>query len=226
MCLVKHVTHSQTKSTVGNAQWNVGLNGTVNLNQFNFSGLVTGGEINGFIARVLNDNFSLQAELGVKQLGGNRRDAAQEFEGGNVDQILYFNRRAVINSFNSNLILNIHPRTELGSVSMTLFFGVSHALKVEVSEVQDQFYFFNDGSSIYVSEVRQNTSRFYENSIFSGLMGLSVAVPFGKKTMDFQMRYEQGINQLNRVKFSIPQYAGKLRTNSLKIGLSYQLFNF
>jgi hypothetical protein len=223
---IQNAVQSQTKATIGEANWGVGLNGAVNLNQFNFSGLTMGGELNGFVSRLLNDNMSLQVELGIKQLGGSRRNGSENFEGGYIDQIQYFNRRAVINSFNSSLLLNIHPSQNLGPLSLTLLIGVSHGLKMEVSEVHDEFYFFNDGTSIYVSEVRENTSRFYENSMISGLFGISMNLPFGNRLIGFQVRYEQGINQINRVKFAIPQHAGKLRTNSLKLGLSYELFNF
>ncbi|HTH58314.1 MAG TPA: outer membrane beta-barrel protein [Cyclobacteriaceae bacterium] len=231
------------------AQISVGAKASVLQNQFTQPGSIIGFSAGAYASYQVLPFAKLKIEPQYAQLGGGRQSYYVDYSSidANVSAIGFYNPSVLMHTVEVPLLAELTlPEFEDETIVPKLIVGGSYSLMIKATESSTMRYFFNDGTpSVDVGYRHQNVTDNYARSQFGVVVGFGVLFKTDSRDFQFDVRYRQGLTQVNRIKYpdaiqvgssssssptspGIPAngVGGNLYTSSLSINFSMTIFNF
>jgi Outer membrane protein beta-barrel domain len=236
--IVVALTGFCTQATM--AQFAVGAKVGANLNQFNQPGTIFGFTGGAFAKYKALPFLDVSAELLYNQQGGARQNYQRDFTstGGNVSYVSYSNRSVVLHNLEVPLLIALsHPSFSDNMISPRLLLGAAYGMNLGAFERHEKIYTFSTGSVPFAntSDEIENVGSNYKQNQWGFIAGFAIDFTSGEQTCTLEVRYRQGINQLNNLNYVVPPLdsfpgtvgqEGDLYTSSLSISFAMTLFKF
>lgn len=216
------------------AQISVGALAGVNLNQFTMPGTTIGLNVGAYGAYQVTPFLTGRLEITYSQEGGGRQDYSIPLDdprlaniAGNLSQVNFINPYVYFHNLNVPLMFELTlPEFAEQTVKPKLLLGGSFAYMFSANELHTKQYIFSDNTFTNIPYLREDVSSNYVASQFSILAGLGVDFKTEKRNFSFDIRYRQGMTQLNNVKASYSYIDGRLFSSTLSFNFSMSIFNF
>ena len=228
------------------AQVTIGAKTGVNLNQFSQPGTSIGYSIGAFGSYNLTSFLSVKLEPQYSLEGGGRPNYTRNYSEGvleGVSSVEYVNPTINFHNIQIPLLLELTlPEFAEEAVKPKLILGGSVAFTAVAKDRHTLRYTFVDpllGDPLprldvaYQSEV---VSELYKATQLSLWVGLGLDFKAASRTFSFDIRYRQGVNNLNLARgaspgnisgtIGIPGTGGNLYSSSLSFNFSTSIFNF
>lgn len=230
------------------AQLTVGAKTGVNLNQFSQPGTLMGVNAGIYASYRLNPFLSVRFEPHYSQEGGARPAYTRFYDDVSDDiyAINFINPSVRFHNVQLPLLLELSlPELTDQTVMPVLLIGGSYAINAVAFEQHTKRYQFTEGvyysgsgfdmPSLDVSYQRENVTSNYARGQWSIWGGVGIQFKTGERTFTFDVRYRQGLNNLNLLRFAspgngndigVPGSGGILRSSSVSFNFSMSIFNF
>lgn len=230
------------------AQFSVGAKLGVTQNQFTQPGTTIGFSAGAYAYYRVLPFLNVKIEPQYSQQGGARQSYYVNYSSldANVSAIGFYNPSVTMHNIEVPILAELTlPEFEDETIIPKLIVGGSYSLMAKAVETSTMRYFFNDGTpSVDVGDRRQNVTDNYARNQFSAVVGFGVLFKTDSRDFQFDIRYRQGLTQVNRIKYpdaiqttsssssssspGIPAngVGGNLYTSSLSINFSMTIFNF
>ena len=212
------------------------------LNQFSQPGTTIGVNIGAFGKFHVTDFLDARMELLFSVQGGGRPNYTRYVDDGTFTgtSVGVANIQAINPSVTFNTI-EIPVLAELGlpefkdlNIQPKLLLGMSYSMVMSSIEHRTQRYNFNDGTAVDVGYTRDEVNDNYKRNQFSVIAGLGVNYNLGKRVFHMDIRYRQGLTQVNQILYPVTSFSngssagggGKLYSSSLIFNFGMTLFNF
>jgi Outer membrane protein beta-barrel domain len=221
-------------SSAVHAQISVGAVTGVNLNQFTMPGTTIGLNVGAYGAYKITPFLSGRLEITYSQEGGGRQDYSIPLNdprlaniAGNLSEVNLINPYVYFHNLNVPLMAELTlPEFAEQSVKPKLLLGGSFAYMFSANELHTKQYIFNDNTFSNIPYLREDVGSNYAAAQFSILAGLGFDFKTDKRNFAFDIRYRQGMTQLNDVKASFSNIDGRLFSSTLSFNFSMSIFNF
>ena len=107
-----------------------------------------------------------------------------------------------------------------------LLLGGSYGYMFGATELHTTQYIFSNGTFADIPYLKENVGSNYEQSQLSLMAGMGIQFKGEKRDFSFDIRYRQGMTQLNKVKASYSTIDGRLFSSTLSLNFSMTLFKF
>ncbi|MBI1770084.1 MAG: hypothetical protein HY015_09250 [Bacteroidetes bacterium] len=232
------------------AQFSVGAKLGGNLNQFTQPGTTIGFSAGGYAAYKALPFLTAKVEPQYSMQGGARQSYYIDYSAieGNVAAIGFINPSVIMHNIEVPILAELTlPEFTDETMIPKLILGGSYTFMVKATETSTHRYIFNDGGSgvpptpsVDVGYQRENVTDNYTRNQFSLIVGFGMMFKTDKRDFQFDIRYRQGITQVNLIKYpdainkstsssSFPAangIGGNLYTSSLSFNFSMTIFNF
>jgi hypothetical protein len=239
------------------AQITIGAKVGANMNQFTQPGTTVGLNVGGYGSYVVSPVVTVKLEPQYSQEGGGRPDYSRDYSqiSDNIQAVHFINPSVLFHNLQIPLLVELSlPEFSEETVKPKLILGGSYAVVIAATETHTKRYEFipdtggsssSSGSdplsdpypaSIDVGYQRENVTDNYARNQWSLFAGMGLEFKSGERTFSFDVRYRQGLNNLNLLRFSSPGNqtgtigaagtGGKLYSSSLSFNFSMSLFNF
>ncbi|GHN00073.1 hypothetical protein WSM22_15620 [Cytophagales bacterium WSM2-2] len=232
------------------AQISVGAKLGANINQFTQPGSTIGFSVGAYGSYKVLPFLNLKLEPQYTMQGGARESYARDYTviEGNVSQIQFINPSVIMHNLEVPVLAELTlPEFADENVIPKFIIGGSYAMMIKAVETSTHRYVFNDGTSstpatpsVDVGYQRENVTDNYARNQFSFIVGFGMMFKTDKRDFQFDIRYRQGLTQVNLLKFpdaiqkttgsSGPLPAngigGNLHTSTLSFNFSMTIFNF
>ncbi len=216
--------------TSANAQLSIGALTGVNLNQFTMPGSTLGINAGAFGSYKLTPFLSTRLELLYSQQGGGRQNYSlplDESFSGTVAQLNYINPYVYLHTVQVPVLVDLTlPEFEDAAVRPQLLLGGSYSYMFAADELHTAQYIFTDGTFANIPYLRENVGANYVASQLSLMAGMGMVFKSEKRSFAFDIRYRQGITQLNNVRQTLSYQDGRLFSSTLSFNFSVTIFNF
>ena len=235
-----------TSFQTAKAQVTVGAKTGFNLNQFTQPGTSIGYSIGAYGAYPVTGFLSVKLEPQYSLEGGGRPDYTRFYSEGvlaGVTSVAYVNPTTNFHNIQIPLLLELTlPEFADETVKPKLILGGSVGFMMGAKDRHTLRYTFADpflGDQLpqldvaYQSEV---VSELYKATQWSLWVGLGLDFKAASRTFSFDMRYRQGVNNLNLARgaspgntlgtIGIPGTGGNLYSSSFSFNFSTSIFNF
>ena len=229
-----------------NAQVTIGAKTGVNLNQFSQPGTSIGYNIGAFGSYNLTSFLSVKLEPQYSLEGGGRPNYTRNLQEGTlegVSSIEYINPTVNFHNIQIPLLLEFTlPEFAEEAVKPKLILGGSVAFTSVAKDRHTLRYTFVDPLQgdplprLDVAYQSENVSELYSGNQWSLWVGIGLDFKLAKRVFSFDMRYRQGVSNLNLARYvspgntsgslGIPGTGGKLFSSSLSFNFSTSIFNF
>ncbi len=215
----------------------IGAKAGASWNQFSQPGSLMAGNAGAFVRVRLLPFLQIQGDLLYDISGGGRGDLDRDLAlftdrfgstlyDGPISHLRYLNREVYIHSVKVPLTVRLGiPELIESPIQPRFVVGGSYSYILMATEMRDQYFRFDDGSRIILSDRSENVSSDY--------FDYNIAIHGGFE-MDFNLTndevftigfiYSQGITDLNNIQFGQPENIERLRTRSFSINFSYSIF--
>jgi hypothetical protein len=228
-------------------QITIGAKTGINLNQFSQPGTTVGPNVGIYGSYQVLPFVRLKLEPQYSQEGGGRPDYARNYSSisDNVSSITFINPSVRFHNIQVPLLAEITlPEFADEAIAPKLILGASYAMAISSMEQHTKRYTFIDSSlpgtdpsaQLDVSYQRENVIDNYKRNQFSLWLGMGIDFKTASRTMSFDVRYRQGITDLNQLRFAspgnsngtfgVPGTGGKLYSTSVSFNFSMSIFNF
>ena len=218
-----------------NAQFLIGAQTGVNLNQFTMPGTTIGINAGAFGSYKFLPFLSARLEIMYSQEGGGRQNYSLALAGGsmlpdlrtNIAALNYINPYVYIHNLHVPLMVELTlPEFDQASVAPKLLLGGSYSYMISANEMHTKLYQFTDGTFANVPYLTEVVTADYVASQISILAGLGLDFKGEKRNFSFDIRYRQGLTQLNNIKESFSFKDGRLFSSTLSFNFSMSIFKF
>jgi hypothetical protein len=240
LCVVAHTACGQIT---------LGAKTGVNLNQFSQPGTIIGVNAGIYGAYRVNSFLSVKLEPQYSQEGGGRPGYTRQYSeiSNDISSVEFVNPSVRFHNLQIPLFVELTlPELSDQTIVPVLMLGGSYAMTILTMEEHTKRYHFaytsesSGGSPYYpasldVSYQRENVIDNYARNQWSLWFGMGLQFKGGERTYSFDVRYRQGLNNLNNLRFAspgngvdigVPGTGGNLRSSSLSFNFSMSLFNF
>lgn len=229
-------------------QITLGAKAGANVNQFSQPGTTIGMNAGIYATYKLNSFLSVRLEPHYSQEGGGRPDYWRWYNeiSDNIEAIQFVNPSVRFHNLQLPLFVELTlPELTDQTIVPTLVIGGSYGMTIASFEQHTKRYHFgaelmSDYSYVYppqldVAYQRENVLDNYARNQWSLWFGMGVQFKSGERTCSFDVRYRQGLNNLNNLRFAspgngydigVPGTGGNLKSSSLSFNFSISLFNF
>jgi hypothetical protein len=209
----------------------IGAKVGASFNQFTQPGTMIGFNGGAFAKYTVTNFLNARIEVLYSQQGGGRQNYFDQLipllDPANVSSVTYVNPFVVFNNVEVPLIAEFGlPELSGGTIVPKFLVGGSYAFAVSAFEHHTKHYEFNDGSSVDFGYKKENVGSTYKQNQWSMMFGIGIDYNLGKRVFSTDIRYRQGLTQLNDFKFTGPQAGGKLYSSSLTFNFGMTIFNF
>jgi hypothetical protein len=220
-------------STFGYGQLRTGVATGANFNSFTQPGTTIG--INGGIFLRYHPISFLEAQLEIlySLKGGGRHDFVRLFDQdagtqGNLTSVTYLNRSVLLHTLEIPLSLRLSlPDLEEASIKPNLLLGFSYAYVFGAFEQKDGLFTFSDGIQVLLSNLEENITSDVQSYNLGYLAGIGIDFSLENgRVFTLEFRYHRGINNLNKINFGDPQVTENLYSQTISIGIAYELYSF
>lgn len=209
---------------------NLGVKIGPSLNQFAQPGTVIGMNIGMFGTYKVTKCFTARMELLFSTQGGGRRDYRRvdtdpnDPYGGKAVNVTNINPQVIFNSIEIPVLgeFGLAESSRL-MIQPKLLLGGSYSFAMSAIEHKTQRYNFYDGTFADLAYTRQNVTEYYKRSQLSVIVGAGINFNMGSHVFNVDVRYRQGLTQLNQRLYDIPGMGGKLYSNSLIFNMGITL---
>ena len=212
-------------------------------NQFSQPGSFIGVNLGAFGKFKVTDFLDARLELLYSTQGGGRSDYTRVYNDGSdgstngVTSITNLNPYVTFNNFEIPLLVELGlPEFKDMAIQPKLLLGGSYSMVMGAIEHKTQRYSFPNSPDangnavaptiVDVGYIRENVTDNYKRSQWAVIAGIGVNYKLGKRTFMMDIRYRQGLTQLNQVVYAVPGIGGKLYSSSLIFNFGMTLFNF
>lgn len=200
------------------------------LNQFSQPGTFIGMNFGLFGTYSVTKCLDARMELLYSTQGGGRQDYRRVETDPNDP---YGGKAVSITNINPQVMFNNVEIPILGEIGLTelnrsmiqpkLLLGASYSFAVSVIEHKTHRYNFYDGTFADLAYTRQNVTDYYKRNQFSLIAGAGINFSMGSRVFHVDIRYRQGLTQLNQRLYEIPGMGGKLYSTSLIFNMGVTL---
>lgn len=223
-----------TAFSFANAQFTVGAKAGVNINQFTMPGTTIGLNAGAFGTYTVTPFLSARLELLYAQQGGGLRDYSLPLSdprladySGNVLSLTYINPYVYMHCIEVPLLAELTlPEFAEASVQPVLFLGGSYAFMYQANQLHTARYTFKDGTFANIPYLREHVRSNFNSNQFSVLGGFGLKFKSETRDFYFDIRYRQGLNQLNQVQRSLTSNDGRLYSSTLSFNFSVSILKF
>ncbi len=211
-----------------NSKYCYGIKFGPSFNQFSQPGSFIGFNVGVFAKYKISDVFSPRVELLYATQGGARNDYTKTYADGDpsnpnpsVNSIANLNPYVTFNSIEIPFLAEFSfPEMAGLAIQPKLLVGGSYSRAISIVETKTQRYTYSNGSTVDIGYSREDVSGIYNPNQISAIggMGLQFATP--RRTFNVEMRYRQGLTQLNNYVNSSSGIGGKLYSSSLIFNVS------
>jgi Outer membrane protein beta-barrel domain len=220
--------------TSANAQISIGAQTGVNLNQFTMPGSTIGVNVGAFGTYKFLPFLTAKLEINYSQEGGGRQnyflplnDPRLADIAGNISQLNYINPYVYIHNLQVPLLVELSlPEFAEASVMPKLILGGSYSYMLSANELHTKQFIFQNGTFADVPYLKEDVTSNYVASQFSLIAGMGIQFKGEKRDFSFDIRYRQGITQLNNVTESLSYKDGRLFSSTLSFNFSMTIFKF
>ena len=212
------------------------------LNQFSQPGTAVGLNLGAFGKYHLLDFLDVRLELLYSTQGGGRSDYTRYSDTGlfgsfgsvsssstgsvGVASITSVNPYITFNTIEIPLLAELGlPEFKDLNIQPKLLLGGSYSGVMSAIEHRTTRYNFNDGTAVDVAYSRETVKDNYKTAQWSLIAGMGMNYNLGKRVFHMDIRYRQGLTQLNNQKYT-GAAGGKLYSSSLIFNFGMTLFNF
>jgi hypothetical protein len=229
------------------AQFVVGAKIGTNMNQFSQPGTTIGLNVGMYAAYPIAPAVTVKVEPHYSQEGGARPDYSRDYTqiSDNIAAVHFINPSVTFHNVQIPLLIELSlPEFSEATVKPKIILGASYAIMITAREMHTKRYDFigssspsiDDPPSMDVAYLRENVTDNYARNQWSLWAGMGLEFKSGERTFAFDIRYRQGFNNLNLLRFTspgnssgtigIPGTGGELYSSSLSFNFSMSLFNF
>jgi hypothetical protein len=234
-----------------NAQFVVGAKLGANMNQFTQPGTTVGLNAGVYGAYTVVPALTIRFEPHYSQEGGARPNYSRDYSqiSDNIASVHFVNPSVRFHNVQIPLFLELTlPEFSEETIKPKLMLGGSYGIMINATEVHTKRYeFIDDGGdtssppvddpvAIDVAYQKENVTDNYARNQWSVWAGIGLEFEAGERSFSFDVRYRQGLNNLNLLRYSspgnssgtlgVPGTGGELFSSSLSFNLSMSLFNF
>jgi len=239
------------------AQIIVGAKTGVNLNQFSQPGTTVGLNIGAYGTYQATPFLNVRFEPQYSQEGGARPDYSRDYSdiSDNISNVHFINPSVLFHNVQIPLLLEFTlPEFSEETIRPKLILGGSYGIMIAATETATKRYEFiedNGGSSssspsdplvdeepamLDVAYQRETVTDNYSRNQWSLWFGMGLDFEAGERSYSFDIRYRQGLSNLNQLRFAspgnstgtigVPGTGGKLYSSSLSFNFAVSIFNF
>ena len=209
---------------------NLGVKIGPSLNQFSQPGTAIGMNIGMFGTYKVTKCFTARMELLFSTQGGGRRDYRRvdtdpnDPYGGKAVNVTNVNPQVTFNNIEIPILgeFGLAESSRL-MIQPKLLLGGSYGFTMSAIEHKTQRYNFYDGTFADLAYTRQNVTEYYKRSQLSVIAGAGINFNMGNHVFSVDIRYRQGLTQLNQRLYDIPGMGGKLYSSSLIFNMGITL---
>lgn len=219
-------------------QITLGAKTGLNVNQFSQPGTTIGANVGIYGSYPVMPFLTVKLEPQYSQEGGGRPDYTRDYSqiSDNVVFISFVNPNVTFHNVQVPLLLEFTlPEFQDEAMVPKLILGGSYGFMVSAMEEHTKRYYYLDpGASSYtqldVGYQRENVIDNYARNQWSLIFGMGMQYKVADRTFMFDLRYRQGMNNLNMHRFTSPTFVpgtgGNLRSSTLSFNFSMSIFNF
>ncbi len=202
------------------------------LNQFSQPGSFIGFNVGAFAKYPLLDFLHARIEVLYSLQGGKIENYVNNYDENliyfpNLSTVTHINPYVTFSTVEVPLLLELGlPELKGGAIEPKLILGGSYGFAFSAYEHYTKQFTFTDGTTVNSAYQRDNVGSHYYQHTYSLIAGMGINYHLGKRTFSTEIRYRQGLNQLNQVNYAIPSIGGHLYSSSLTFNFGMTLFNF
>jgi hypothetical protein len=216
------------------AQFLIGAQTGVNLNQFTMPGSTIGINAGAFGSYKFLPFLSARLEIMYSQEGGARQNYNFRLSGSgqpdlnaNIASLNYINPYVYIHNIQVPLMVELTlPEFDQASLAPKLLLGGSYSYMISANEMHTKQYNFTNATFANIPYLTEVVTADYVASQISILAGLGIDIKGEKRNFSFDIRYRQGLTQLNNIKESFSNKDGRLFSSTLSFNFSMSIFKF
>ena len=215
----------------------IGAKAGASWNQFSQPGSMMAGSAGAFVRFRLLPFLQIQGDVLYDISGGGRAELWRDLSlftdrsgstlfDGPVSSLTYQNREVYIHSVKVPLTVRLGiPELIEAPIQPRFVVGGSYSYILMATEVRDQYFRFDDGSRVILSDRKENVSSDYFDYNISIHGGFELDFNLtNDEVFTVGFIYSQGITDLNNIQFGQPENIERLRTRSFSINFSYSIF--
>jgi hypothetical protein len=199
-------------------------------NQFGQPGTMIGFNFGLFGNYKINNCVAARVELLYSAQGGGRTDYRRvdidpgDPFGGRSVSVTNVNPQIVFNNVEVPILAELClAEFSKEMVRPKLLVGGSYSYMISAVEHKTSRYNFYDGTFADMSYTKQNVTSYYNKNQFSAIIGAGICFNLNNRKFHVDIRYRQGLTQLNARPFDIPGMGGKLHSSSLIFNMGFTL---
>lgn len=226
------------------AQIETGAKTGISFNQFSQPGTIIGTSLGIYGSYRINPFLSVKLEPQYSQEGGARPGYTRYYYeiSNDIHSVDFINPSVRFHNLQIPVLVQATlPDLADESIAPVIIAGVSYAMTISAKEQHTKRYNFSGeydpfgaSPSLDVAYQRENVTDNYARNQWSAWFGMGLQFKTGERTCILDVRYRQGLNNLNLLRFAspgsedfpVPGTGGKLRSTSVSINFSMSLFNF
>jgi hypothetical protein len=245
-----------TMSTTS-AQIIIGAKLGANMNQFTQPGTTVGLNVGAYGSYTISPVVTVKLEPHYSQEGGARPDYSRDYSqiSDNIQAVHFINPSVLFHNVQIPLLVELSlPEFSEEAIRPKLILGGSYGVVIAATEMHTKRFEFipdngssssssssdplvdEDPAAIDVAYLRENVTDNYAKNQWSLWAGMGLDFKSGERSFSFDIRYRQGINNLNLMRFAspgnssgtigVPGTGGELYSSSLSFNFSMSLFSF
>lgn len=215
----------------GGSQATVGVRAGTGFNQFTRPGTFIGFTGGAFVKYSVANFLDVKVEALYSQQGGKLPDYRNEFDEAllanpNLSSVTHIDPYVSLANLEIPILVDLGIGSTKGSVvEPRLTLGGSYNFLISANEHFTKQYVFDDGTMISRAYRRENVGSGYVQNQWNIIAGLGMNYNLGKRTFFMDVRYRQGVTQLNTMRFAKPERGGSLYSSTLSINFGMTIFN-
>jgi hypothetical protein len=192
-------------------------------NQFSQPGSFIGFNVGLYSKYRVSEYFSGRVELLYSTQGGARNDYTRTYGNGDlasptvqVNTVTNLNPYVTFNNIEVPILAELNFQEMAGlAVQPHLLLGASYARTLSAVEHKNQRYEYSNGATAEIGYTREDVSGVYNPNQVSLIGGLGLQFHTPRRSFMLEMRYRQGITQLNNYVDNKTGIGGRLYSSSL-----------
>jgi len=191
------------------------------LNQFTQPGSFIGINTGLFTKYKINESFNIAVEALYSMQGGGRQSYTRLYNEQRqsevvVNTITNINPFVVFHNLEIPLLVEFgFPELRKSSIQPRFSLGGSYSLMIHAFETKTQRYNYSNGSAVDLGYMREEVTDHYKKDQYSVIAAIGVDFKTAKRLFFIEIRYRQGLNQLNKNPYANPGTGDTLYSSSL-----------
>jgi hypothetical protein len=190
-------------------------------NQFTQPGSFIGLNAGFFGKHQINESFNITVEALYSLQGGGRQAYTKVYNKADqsqfvVNTITNINPFVVFHNLEIPLLVEFgFPELRKSSIQPRFSFGGSYSMVIRAYETKIQRYNYSDGSAVDLGYIREDVADRYKKNQYSAIAAIGLDFKTARRTFFIEVRYRQGLTQLNKYTYVSPGTGDPVYSSSL-----------